>query len=219
MKNCWRRKDFILNYIIAREGRIKMYKKEYDAEKNDKVAIALIVFVIFIVIAFLIFFPQQYKKYGMDRQLILETIPIVLLGLAVGGYAYWLYRRTNKITQYIKYMKKTGTRYPANIIRVEEYDIYFRGRDYKRTYGVIVDCDIDGKTYQLLSKPLCVNPMENFATGRCYVYVREDNYVISDFQYKSEGYGAGLNVEVITISVDEPITIKHVEDFADFKLK
>lgn len=196
-----------------------MRKIEYDAEKIDRVAMVLVAIMAFVVVSFIICFPREYKLYGFDRQLLIHLVAVSLILLVGGGYAYWLFQRSNKITKYIKNMKRTGTRYLAWIVKVEEYDVYFRGRDYKSTYGVFVDCVIEGKNYKLLSKPLCFNPVEKLASGKCSVYVRDNTYVITDFDYKTSDSMGQLNVPVIPIDVDEPITVKHVEDFADFKLK
>ena len=196
-----------------------MRKKEYDAEKNDKVAIGLIIFNIVIVMVFIMCFPKQYRMYGFDRQLALETFFVAMLFLGVGGYALWLYKRSNKITKYINEMRRTGECYTGWIVRVEEYAVYFRGKDYKYTYAVVVDCNIDGKDYQLLSKPLCFNPMEKFASRKCSVYVRDNTYVITDFDYKNSYSTTKLNVPFVSLEVDEQITAKHADDFSAFKLK
>ena len=73
-----------------------MRKKEYDAEKNDKVAIGLIIVNIVIVMVFIMCFPKQYRMYGFDRQLAIETFFVAMLFLGVGGYALWLRKRSSK---------------------------------------------------------------------------------------------------------------------------
>lgn len=195
-----------------------MRRKEYDAEKNDKVAIGLIIFNIVVVLVFMLCFPKQYRMYGFDRQLAIETFFVAMLFLGVGGYALWLRKRSSKISRYINHMRATGERYTGWIVKVEEYEVYFRGKAYKNTYGVIVDCDIDGKNYKLRSKPLCINPLNKFATGKCSVYVKDNTYVITDFDYKNKNSVMTLNVPHILIDVDEKLTVNHVDDFTNFRL-
>ena len=195
-----------------------MRKKEYDAEKIDKVAVGLIVLNLIVVLAFAFFFPQQYKLYGFDRQLAIETASVAMLFLVVGGFAFWLCQRSIKISRYINSMINSGVQYTGWIVKVEEYEVYFRGKPYKYTYGVIVDCDIDGKNYKLRSKPLCINPLKKFATGKCSVYVKDNTYVITDFDYKNKDSQTTLNVPHILIDVDDKLTINHVDDFTNFRL-
>lgn len=196
-----------------------MRKKEYDAEKTDKVAIGLIVLNLIVVLVFIFCFPKQYKLYGFDRQLAIETASVAMLLVIVGGFAFWLCQRSIKISRYIKSMINSGAQYTGWIVKVEEYEVYFRGKPYKYTYGVIVDCDIDGKNYQLRSKPLCINPLKKFAGGKCSVYVRDNAYVITDFDYKNKDTEMTLNVPYTTIDVDEHLTVNYVDDFKNFRLK
>lgn len=196
-----------------------MRKREYDAEKSDKVAIGLIVFMFMVVVVFFACLPQQIRLYGLDKYLAREIIPVLILAGGTGGFGFWLYNRSTKVTRFIKNMMKVGVEYPGVIVAVEEYKIYFRGRNYKNTYAVIVECIIEGRTYRLTSKQLSFDPMDKLASDKCSVYVHDDVYVITGFDYKSRVNDGILFVDRTSFERDEEMTVKYENDFKDCMLK
>lgn len=183
-----------------------MHKKEYEDETPDKGSFWFWVAIVAFVVMLLVFLPQHIRYVGVDRYLIIEVLPVILLAIAIGFFGYRIFSKSHKATKNIINMKQTGRRVPARIIRVDVYHVFFRGRQYKTTYGVVVECNIDGKDLKLTSKSLSVNPIKSFASANCYVYYNDVDYVITDFTHKDEYHDGMLDVEVLVREVDEGIS-------------